>query len=144
MKKGLTYNDVYVCMALLGDALQLSLPKKALSEVLMLRAHYGKGVKEFDEAKKQIVDDASKGKDPEKDKEAIEAAVKEPIEAKAKEEAGIASRPLSAGAFEEICGAATEAGNIRSGLFPAPAEGEAPEGVPALLWLETLAYNLTE
>jgi len=90
--KETTYNDAYLRMAILGDALQLPLPKKALSEVLMLRAHYGKAQKDFEAAKKQIAEDAAQGKDAKKDKKAIDAAVKDAIEAKAAEAAGIADR----------------------------------------------------
>lgn len=143
--KETTYNDAYLRMAILGDALQLPLPKKALSEVLMLRAHYGKAQKDFEAAKKQIAEDAAQGKDPKKDKKAIDAAVKDAIEAKAAEAAGIADRRLSPEAFEELCGTAAEAANIRSGLWPAKNDkGEQEAGeVPALVWLEAVAFNLT-
>lgn len=143
--KETTYNDAYLRMAILGDALQLPLPKKALSEVLMLRAHYGKAQKDFEAAKKQIAEDAAQGKDAKKDKKAIDAAVKDAIEAKAAEAAGIADRRLSPEAFEELCGTAAEAGNIRSGLWPAKNDkGEQAAGeVPALVWLEAVAFNLT-
>lgn len=144
--KETTYNDAYLRMAILGDALQLPLPKKALSEVLMLRAHYGKAQKDFEAAKKQIAEDAAQGKDPKKDKKAIDAAVKDAIEAKAAEAAGIADRRLSPEAFEELCGTASAAENIRSGLWPAKNDkGEQEAGaVPALVWLEAVAFNLTE
>lgn len=144
--KETTYNDAYLRMAILGDALQLPLPKKALSEVLMLRAHYGKAQKDFEAAKKQIAEDAAQGKDPKKDKKAIDAAVKDAIEAKAAEAAGIADRRLSAEAFEELCGTAAEAGAIRSGLWPQKNDkGEQEAGeVAALVWLEAVAFNLTE
>ncbi len=143
--KETTYNDAYLRMAILGDALQLPLPKKALSEVLMLRAHYGKAQKDFEAAKKQIAEDAAQGKDAKKDKKAIDAAVKDAIEAKAAEAAGIADRRLSPEAFEELCGTAAEAGNIRSRLWPAKNDkGEQEAGeVPALVWLEVVAFNLT-
>lgn len=146
MKKGLTYNDIYVCMALLGDALQLSLPKKALSEVLMLRAHYGRAQKDFEAAKKQIAEDAAQGKDAKKEKKAIEEAAKEAIEKKAAESAGIADRRLSPEAYTELCGAAIEAGTVRSGLWPQKNDkGEQEAGVVhALVWLEAVAFNLTE
>ena len=140
--KETTYNDAYLRMAILGDALSLKLPKKALSEVLRLRAHYGKAIREFDEIKKQIAEDAAKGKDPEKDKETIEAAAKEAITKKADEPAGIADRRLSAEAFEEVCGAAIEAGTITSAMFLG--EDKKPVSVDATLWLEPIAYNLTD
>lgn len=143
--KETTYNDAYLRMAILGDALQLPLPKKALSEVLMLRAHYGKAQKDFEAAKKQIAEDAAQGKDPKKDKKAIDAAVKDAIEAKAAEGAGIADRRLSPEAFEELCGTASTAGAIRSGLWPQKNDkGEQEAGeVAALVWLEAVAFNLT-
>ena len=76
--KETTYNDAYLRMAILGDALQLPPAQKALSEVLMLRAHYGKAQKDFEAAKKQIAEDAAQGKDAKKDKRLLTPLLRTP------------------------------------------------------------------
>lgn len=142
MKKKITYNNVYIRMQLLAEILSLKLPKKALSETLILRAYYGKAVDEFEQSKKQMCSDATSGKDPEKDKGEIEKIVSEAILSKSEEDAGVADRKFSSQAFEEVVGAAMEAGTMKSAMFIG--EDKKPVSVDALLWLQPVAYNLAE
>ncbi len=48
------YVDVINRMNVLGDALQLTLPAKAMSETLLLRAHYAKGMNEWQTMCEQV------------------------------------------------------------------------------------------
>lgn len=102
MNTTMTYNDIYFNIALLNDLAELKLPAKATTERLLLRAHYSKPHREFEDIKETIL------KDEASDDEAKNKAVAE----KAQEEiAGFKPRYFSEAALEQIVAAVTELGD---------------------------------
>ena len=103
----MTYNDLLTAMAVLGDALGMALPAKALSETLLLRAHYAKGVKEWQTMTEQVQKDM-----PRNDGEGADEYAKRlggVLAQKVGEECAVEWRRLSRAAFEELCGVCPEA-----------------------------------
>lgn len=140
MKATMTYNDIYFILALLNDLSALKLPAKAMTEKLLLRAHYSKPQREFEEVKESIA------KDEAADDEAKQKAVTE----KATEEVGgFAPRYFSEASFEQIVAAAAEQGELIESRIAAPVVGEDGNAValgkfPTEIWLQTIAERLVE
>ena len=144
----MNYNDVYTRMALLGDVLGLAPAAKAMSETLMMRAHYSRTVKEFETAMEQVRTDTTPADGSERTAEQ-EKLYNETVEAKAREDCGADDRRYSAAALEQICEAAMAKGAVKSALAVAvtkDAEGKektAPGAqIPAVAWLDLLAAHL--
>lgn len=140
MKATMTYNDIYFIIALINDLSVLKLPAKAMTEKLLLRAHYTKPMREFEEVKESIA------KDEAADDEAKQKAVTE----KATEEIpGFTPRYFSIEAFEQIVAAAAEKGEFIESRLAAPEVGEdgnpnALGKFPTEIWLQTIAERLVE
>lgn len=128
-------------MSVLGDALQLTLPAKVMAETLLLRAHYAKGIKEWQTVVEQI-DKDTKPADGKARTEEQTKAFNEAIDAKSKEDATIADRRYSAEAFEALCGVVSERKEIVSALVRND-KGE-PQPFPTIGWLEFVATNLVQ
>lgn len=134
----LTYIDVLNRMGVLGDALQLNLPAKVKAETLLLRAHYSKGVKEWQSILEQIEKDSQvDGSEPTEEQAKIK---NDAIEAKVKEEVSLADRRYSTEAFEALCGAVDGHETVVS-VLTRNDEG-VPQPFPSILWLEYVANNL--
>ena len=137
----MTYLDILNRMAVLGDALTLKLPAKAMAETLRIRAHYAKGVKEWTTITEQINKDTA----PTEGKERTEEQKKqyeEALTAKAGEEAELKDRRYSPEAFELLCEAASGKGTVQSALVR-DKEGKAGD-MPAVVWLDYVAAKLVE
>ena len=140
MKK-MTYNDLYFILTLINDLSTAKLPTKAMSEKLLIRAHYLKPLQEF-EAFKQTTNDDEAADDEAKNK-AITDKLNEPIE-------GFNPRYFTEEAFEQIVGAVTanadENGNIKSLLAArATEDGKTELGdVPAEAWLQSFIEVLVK
>lgn len=132
----MTYNDVLTAMAMLGDALRMSLSAKALSETLLLRAHYSKGVREWSTMTEQMQKDMPRN-EGEADEE-YSRRLNELLVTKADEECSLAKRGYSVAAFEELCGACP-----RDVVERGAGEGEVAK-IPAVAWLDYVAANLVE
>lgn len=133
------YVEVINRMRMLGDALQLSLPAKAMSETLLLRAHYAKGISEWQTMADQV------GKDMPREEGEDDATylkrLNDVLMPKSEEEAPtVADRRYSVEAFELLCEAAIKKGKIASSVHITD-KGE-PAEVPAPAWLEVVAVNL--
>lgn len=128
-------------MAVLGDALQLTLPAKAMAETLLLRAHYAKGIKEWQTVVEQIDKDTKPADSGERTEEQTKA-FNEAIDAKSKEDAAIADRRYSAEAFEALCGVVGDRKEIVSALVRNE-KGE-PQQLSVIGWLEFVATNLVQ
>lgn len=124
MEKKLTYNEAYTRLQILDDIRALNLSAKAMAETLLMRVAAQKAIQEFAADREAILaaDEA--------DEEAKTAA----LEAKANEPSGTIDRRYSEEAFEQLCGAALNAGVITSSL--ATDEDGHPKAIPAPAWLE--------
>ena len=133
------YVEMITRMNVLGDALQLALPAKAMSETLLLRAHYAKGMNEWQTMCEQV------GKDMPREEEEDDAAylkrLNDMLAPKSEEEAPtVSDRRYSKEAFEAVCAAAIDAGEVLSSVHLT--KDYKPAKVPAWLWLEYLAANI--
>lgn len=130
----MTYNDILTAMAMLGDALRMSLPAKALSETLLLRAHYSKGIKEWSTMTEQMQKDM-----PRNEGEADEEYSKRLnglLITKAEEDCSLAKRGYSVAAFEELCGACPR------DVIERNVDKDEVVKIPAVVWLDWVAANL--
>lgn len=132
----MTYNDILTAMAILGDALRMSLPAKALSETLLLRAHYSKGIKEWSTMTEQVQKDMPRN-EGETDED-YSKRLNELLLPKAEEECSLAKRGYSVAAFEELCGACPKDAVERN-----VGKDEVAK-IPAIVWLDYVAANLVE
>lgn len=135
----MTYLDIINRMAVLGDALQLSLSAKAKAETLLLRAHYARGMKEWQTQLEQI-DKDTKPADGKERSEEEKKAYEETINAKAKEDAQFGDRRYTAEAFEKLCEGIGDREEITSALVR-DKKGE-PQLLHSLIWLDFVATNL--
>ena len=139
MKKTMNYNEVYHALMLLNDLSQLKLAAKATTEKLLIRAHYAKPMKDFEEFSQSVNGDEKA--DDEAKKSALETKASETIE-------GFTPRSLSVEAFEQIVEAAADRDMITSGIA-APVKNDKGEvtgagQLPTEFWLQTIAENLVE
>ena len=140
----MTYNEVINRMGALGDALQLPLPAKAMSATLLMRTHYAKGIKEWQTICEQLHKDI-----PQKDDESEDdymARINEVATDKSKEKTTLADRRYTPEVFEQICGAATDKGEMQSSVHVGLDDKGKPTAakVPAWMWLEYIAANLVQ
>lgn len=138
--KATTYNDIYFIIALINDLSALKLPAKAMTEKLLLRAHYSKPMREFEDTKETINKD--EGSDDEAKGKAITQKAAEEIP-------GFTPRYFSIEAFEQIVAAAAEQGDEIESRLAAPKVGEdgnpvALGKIPTEAWLQTIAERLVE
>lgn len=140
----MTYNEVINRMGALGDALQLSLPAKAMSATLLMRAHYAKGMAEWQTICDQLQKDIPRNED-ESDSDYM-ARINEVATEKSKEETTLADRRYTPEVFELICGAAAEKGEVQSSVHVSLDDNGKPTAakVPAWMWLEYIAANLVQ
>lgn len=134
----MTYNDILNRMSVLGDALQLRLPAKAMAETLMLRAHYAKGMKEWQTMCEQIQKDLPRS-EGESDEDYLKR-VNDVLIPKAADEAELPERRYTVEAFEQLCGAAAEQGEMESSVHLTK-DGKRAQ-VPAWLWLDHMVVDL--
>lgn len=128
----MTYNDIYLRWALLNDLGAFELPSKAMTEKLILRAHYGRAVRDFESVKDVIAGDAK----------ADDAAKAEAVKAKAGETAeGFSDRRFSVCAFEQIVAAASSGQTVASALAQ-PDDGGTAGRLPVETWLQAIADTL--
>lgn len=133
------YVEVINRMNVLGDALQLTLPAKAMSETLLLRAHYAKGMNEWQTMCEQVSKDMPREEG--EDDAAYLKRLNDMLAPKSEEEAPtVADRRYSKEAFEAVCAAAIDAGEVLSSVHLT--KDYKPAKVPAWLWLEYLAANI--
>ena len=135
----LTYLDILNRMPVLGDALQLNLPAKVKAETLLLRAHYAKGIKEWQTVLEQIDKDTKPENGAERDDEQ-QKVFNEAVNEKANEEVALADRRYTTEAFEKLCEAIGDRKEIASALNRN--EDGIPQPYPAIFWLEYVANNL--
>ncbi len=140
MEKKITYNDIYFIIALLGDLSALRLPAKAMTEKLLLRAHYSKAMREFEDARDTI------NKDEAADDDAKTKAVTEKA---AEEVKDFTPRYFTTEALEQIVAAAADHGDFIESRIAAPKVDEEgnPVGLgqlPTEAWLQTIAERLVE
>lgn len=135
----MTYLDILNRMPVLGDALQLPLSAKVKAETLLLRAHYAKGIKEWQTVLEQINKDTQPEDGGERNEEQ-QKTYDEAITEKLKEEVSLADRRFSSSAFEALCEAVGDSKEIVSSLNRNK-EG-LPQPFPAIVWLEYVADNL--
>lgn len=125
------YNDIYLRMAFLNDLRQLRLDRDALTETVLLRVHYNKGIREFEAQKQDLVADQSA--DDEVRRQAVRTAADEDCPA-------VSDRRFTREAFRSIVAAAMDAeGGLASFMAPPAAEGEPAPLLPADVWLEQFA-----
>ena len=139
----MTYNDVLSRMSVLGDALQLSLPAKAMSATLLMRAHYAKGMAEWQTICEQLQKDLPR-KEGESDDDYM-ARINEVATEKGKEDTTLADKRYTPEVFEQVCAATSEKGEVQSSVH-FNVEGKKPVAakVPAWMWLEYIAANLVQ
>lgn len=140
----MTYNEVINRMSVLGDALQMPLPAKVMSATLLMRAHYAKGMAEWQTICEQLQKDIPR-KDGESEDDYM-ARINEVAAEKCKEETTLADRRYTSEVFEQICAAAAEKGEVQSSVHFNVEEGKKPVSakVPAWMWLEYIAANLVQ
>ncbi len=139
----MTYNDILSRMSVLGDALQLPLSAKALSATLLMRAHYAKGVAEWQTISEQLRKDVPRKE--EESEEDYNVRINEFAVEKLKEETTLADRRYTPEVFEAVCAAAADKGEVESSVHYAIKDGKpAPAKVPAYMWLEYVAANLVQ
>ncbi len=132
------YTDILTAMVLLGDALAMELPAKVRAETCLMRAHYAKGIKEWETVREQIAtDNPPKSGDERTDEE--NDALNELLTAKADEEAALERRHYSAEAFVELCGACPHDVVRRRGRKP-----EEDVLIPAAACLDAVTATLME
>lgn len=117
----MTFDEAISRWVLLGDALRFELPAKTTAALLILRMRYSKAVKEFETMR----DDAQGSSAGDKDSLLRELLVR-PCEVQAE--------ALSAGAFEDVVGAAQKQSVIKSQLYVD--DKGAPMDMPVMAWLE--------
>lgn len=137
MKTSMTYNEIYFILSLINDMSGLKLKAKAMTEKLLLRAHYLKPVHEYEEFKKSVDEDETA--DEEAKAKAKTEKAQEVVE-------GFTPRYLSEAAFEQIVEAMPEDGMITSQLA-APVTDEngnatALGKLPVEFWLQAVAENV--
>ena len=137
----MNYLDIINRMAVLGDALQLQLPAKTKAETLLLRAHYAKGIKEWQAAMEQINND-TKPADGKERSEEEQKSYDEAFNTKAKEDAALVDRRYTTEAFEGLCSAIGDKEEIISALARND-KGEM-QPIPAISWLEIVANTLVQ
>lgn len=137
----MTYLEILNRMAVLGDALTLKLPAKAMAETLRLRAHYAKGIKEWTTITEQINKDTAPAEGKERDEEQ-QKQYDDALHAKVAEDAELKDRRYTPEAFEQLCEVASDKGMMLSALAR-DKEGKAGE-IPAVAWLDFVAANLVE
>lgn len=135
----MNYNEALYKNALLADLREIkNIPAKAMTEILLLRVHYGKIAGEWEDAKKKISEDT----------EASEEAKKKAIEEKAVEAVTAADRRMSKEAFEQLVATAMPLGSILSVFVLDKSKAEdAPDrrgSIDIMEWLTTFAANLVE
>ena len=135
----MTYLEILNRMPVLGDALQLNLSPKVKAETLLLRAHYAKGIKEWQTILEQIDKDTKPENGAERDEEQ-QKVFNDAINEKAKEEVTLTDRRYTVKAFEELCEAVNNQKEIVSAL--ARNEQGLPQPMPVDYWLEYVAGNL--
>ena len=140
----MTYNDVLSRMSVLGDALQFTLPAKAMSATLLMRAHYAKGMAEWQTICEQLQKDIPRNED-ESDSDYM-ARINEVATEKSKEETTLADRRYTPEVFELICAAAAEKGEVQSSVHVGLDDNGKPTAakVPAWMWLEYITANLVQ
>lgn len=140
-EKKLTYNDIYFILTFINDLSTVKLPTKAMTEKLLLRAHYLKPLREFEDFKQTTHNDENA--DEEAKNKAITEKLNETVE-------GFTPRYFTTEAFEQIVGAvsavADENGEIKSLLNVQTGEdGKTVLGsVPFEAWLQSFVEVLVK
>ena len=141
MEKKLTYNDIYFILTFINDLATVKLPTKAMTEKLLLRAHYLKPLREFEDFKRTTGEDENA--DDEAKNKAITEKAAEAIE-------GFTPRYFTEEAFEQIVGAVSAAadgnGEIASLLAAHTTEDGKPElgSIPFEAWLQSFIEVLVK
>lgn len=133
----MNYNEALLKNALLADLREVkNLPAKAMTEVLLLRVHYGKIAESYYAEVKKINEDA----------DANDEAKAKAVEEKVKEEVTTPEKRMSKDAFEQIVESAMAHQTIKSWIVVNPeAEGDERRGeIPTEQWLMNFAGNLVE
>ena len=134
----MTYNEANYRLALLADTRALTLPAKALAEILILRSIYSRPIEEYRAIHTEIYKDAPRieeGAQPGDEQQKVLEACRTAAEARAAEQCAAPDRRLSPQAWEQVVAAALAAETVKSALAP-------EADVPATVWLETFAANL--
>ncbi len=124
----MTYNDIYLRSALLGDIRQIKPGSKALTEALLLRVQSNKGMREFEAIRRDIMSDDTVSDDTRT----------EVLNTKATEEcATVTPKVFSHEAFLQIVEAVSGMESIQTAISD-------KGSVPSYEWLELLASELVE
>lgn len=128
----MTNSQIIFRNILLNDLRGVSgIKPKALAEVLLLRAYYGKAVEGFSGARDSIMKE-----------EAEESVKKEAVEKLLAEETEASDRKLSVASFEQIVEAVSTQSRIKTGLIVSE-DGKVAD-IAAEDWLTTFAANIVE
>lgn len=88
----MNYNEIFQRWAILMDLSQFSLDAKAMTQTLLLRAYFAKGVRDFEDARQTIMTD----------EKADDVTKQNALAAKAEEDSGLEKRVFNKEAFESI------------------------------------------